>query len=108
MVVAVCKQCYNAGQLHVLCGASPLLKGPINASRPADLEFFYQCSALTASLVRSGQLAMALNSWVLDSVSPGTWWEPSTDSMLRFHESNKHSAELYSSIMSPLIVPVSG
>ena len=108
MATAVCKRTENAGRPHVLCGASSLLKGSNNALRPADLDFFYQCSALTAPLVRSGQLAMALNSWVLDSVSPGTWWEPSTDSMLRFHESNKHSAELYSSIMSSFTVPVSG
>ena len=73
----------------------------------ADLDFFYQCGAFTAPLVKSNQLVMALNSWVLDSVLSTDQWDPNSDSMLRFHESSKHSAEVYNKIIMPVIVPVS-
>ena len=73
----------------------------------ADLDFFFQCGAFTAPLVKSNQLVMALNSWVLDTVSSADQWDPNSDSMLRFHESYKQSAEIYSKIISAVIVPVS-
>ena len=71
------------------------------------MDFFYQCGAFTAPLVKSNQLLMALNSWVLDTVSSADQWDPNSDSMLRFHESHKQSAEVYNQIIMPVIVPVS-
>jgi hypothetical protein len=88
------------GRQQAVCSATA------NMSCAADLDFFYQCGAFTAPLVKSNQLVMALNSWVLDTVSSGAW-DPNSASMLRFHESHKHSAEVYNQIITPIIVPVS-
>ncbi|KAL4855480.1 Initiation-specific alpha-1 [Chlorella vulgaris] len=77
---------------------------PLKARKSiADMDFFYQCAALTLPLVVKNQLRMAWNSWVLDLSPPRQDWNANSDGMLQFHESYKSSAELYNNAVGQAV-----
>lgn len=69
----------------------------------ADMDFFFQCAALTSPLVQRGQLKLAANSWVLVDSSTSQDWNSNTDSMAKYYESDIHSAVAYGNLVGDAV-----
>lgn len=75
---------------------------------PSNLHNVYECAALTGHLVSRGSVQVALNSWVLE-IQPALAthrWDSGSESMVRFHEHQKHSAFEYAKVTSDVIMQV--
>ena len=78
-------------------------------SIPPNLQPLYECAALTGPLVARGSVQVALNSWVLE-IQPSLMthrWDSGSESMVRLHEQQKHSAFEYAKVTNDVIMHVS-
>ena len=98
-----CNACVQFLKVHLNCTCLNIINSLVGF---ADMIFLYQCAAMTLRLVQSNQLKLAHNSWVLHSLPLNHSWDPNSESMLRLHEWNKRSAQLYSQSTSAVVQQV--